>query len=114
MTSVRSLVNRSFSMADGRANNGGRRPGSGRKSKAEEAGLQALLTECWSESDRKACIRELAKKAKAGQMAAIELLLAYAYGKPKEPKVHSGELTVKSVSEMTDAELLHIAASGSG
>lgn len=71
-------------MSDGRAKNGGKRTGSGRKSKAEELGLQQLLDECWTTDDRRACLKALAKEARLGDKEATKLLMAYAYGKPKE------------------------------
>jgi hypothetical protein len=57
---------------------------SGRKSKAEEMGLAALLDECWTVEQRKKCIKQLAKNAEAGDMDSIKLLLSYTFGKPKE------------------------------
>ena len=76
-----------------RGNSGGKKGRSGRKSKAEEMGLQALLAECWTEADRKACIRALAERAKKGikfDMEAVKLLMAYAYGRPVERKEVTG------------------------
>ncbi len=67
-----------------RPNTGGRRPGAGRKSKAEEMGLAALLDNCWPVSDRKHVIRTLHLAAKNGNARAAALLLAYTYGKPHE------------------------------
>lgn len=82
-------------MADGRKNNGGRRPNSGRKSKAEELGLVALLDKCWTLQDREQCIRGLAKSANDplsnDRMDATKLLMSYAFGKPKESVEHSGK-----------------------
>lgn len=69
---------------------GGARPGAGRKSKAELLGLPALLEECWTDADRRATLRALAAKASKGDMEAIKLLMAYAYGKPTERKEVSG------------------------
>lgn len=63
---------------------GGNRPGAGRKTKAESAGLDGVLTECWTRAERKACVRRLAEKAALGEMEAIKLLFAYTFGKPKE------------------------------
>lgn len=67
---------------------GGARPNSGRKSKAEELGLVALLDKCWSQTEREKCIRALAKKAKdplsRDFMESAKLLLAYCFGKPTE------------------------------
>lgn len=63
---------------------GGRRLGAGRKSKAEEVGLNSLLNEAISQAERKAIIRDLVSQAKGGNIKAAALLLAYIYGKPKE------------------------------
>jgi hypothetical protein len=71
--------------------NGGRRPGAGRKSKAEEAGLQQLLEEAWLPKERIAVIKQLNIQAKKGNVKAATLLLAYAYGKPKVQIEHSGK-----------------------
>lgn len=62
---------------------GGKRPNSGRKSKAEELGLQALLDKCWTQADREECIIALSKKAAQGENDAIKLLMSYTYGTPK-------------------------------
>lgn len=70
---------------------GGRRPGAGRKSKAEEAGLTQLLDEAWLPRERKAVIKQLNTQAKKGNVKAAALLLAYAYGKPKVQIEHTGE-----------------------
>lgn len=64
---------------------------SGRKSKAEEMGLTQLLDTCWPLSDREKTIKRLADLASRGNMQAITLLLAYAYGKPKERHEITGE-----------------------
>jgi hypothetical protein len=71
-------------MAGVKGKSGGVRPNSGRKSRAEEMGLAALLDKCWSVADREACIRSLAKQASQGDIDAVKLLLSYAFGKPKE------------------------------
>jgi hypothetical protein len=77
-------------------NHGGKRKGAGRKSKAEEMELQSLLDKCWTKADREACIKKLASKAKdplsTDFMDAAKLLMAYAFGKPKERLEHSGTL----------------------
>jgi hypothetical protein len=77
-------------VVDDKKNHGGRRQGSGRKSKAEEMGLVALLNECWTLAQRKKCIRKLATLAREGDMDAIKLLMAYAFGKPTEKRELSG------------------------
>lgn len=66
------------------ATRGGKRPGSGRKSKAEELGLSGLLDSVWPIADRRAVISVLHKRAMDGNEKAAALLLAYAYGKPTE------------------------------
>lgn len=73
---------------------GGPRPNSGRKSKAEELGLQAMLDKAWPESSRLKFFSELAKMAEnprtAQGLEAGKLLSAYTYGKPKERVELSG------------------------
>lgn len=71
----------------GKANNhGGKRPGAGRKSKAEEMGLAALLNECFTDDSRRAVINSLIEDASsqvfAERDAARKLLLAYTFGQP--------------------------------
>lgn len=70
---------------------GGKRPGAGRKSKAEEMGLKALLDECITEAERRSLFRKLLAAGKKGDVKATGLLLAYIYGKPVERHEHSGE-----------------------
>jgi hypothetical protein len=74
---------------------GGKRENAGRKTKAEELELQALLDECWTLEDRKACIRGLAEKANSSgcqqSMEAVKLLMAYTYGKPVDHKEITGK-----------------------
>lgn len=64
---------------------GGKRLNAGRKSKAEEMGLAGLLNECWTIASRKACLKKLATKARAGDIKAIKLLMEYTFGKPIQP-----------------------------
>jgi hypothetical protein len=78
---------------------GGPRPNSGRKSKAEEMGLMALLDKCWTVADREACVVALARKAKCGDMEATKLLFNYAFGRPKEHKEVSGSRTIRVIYE---------------
>lgn len=68
---------------------GGRKGRSGRKSKAEEMGLAALLDRVWTKEDREQVIRALHRKARTGNDKAAALLLSYAYGKPTEKHEHS-------------------------
>jgi len=79
-------------MAGRKGTTGGRRKGAGRKTKAEELGLPRLLAACITDAERKALFRVLKKKALAGEDRALELVLAYLYGKPIQPVQQSGEL----------------------
>lgn len=55
-------------------------------------GLAALLDECWTLAQRKECVNKLAELASQGDMESIKLLMAYAFGKPREKQQieHSG------------------------
>ena len=68
-------------MADGRKNNGGARKGAGRKPVADEVkvaeSFRAVLSDGY-------VIEKLSEKVEQGDMKAIELWLAYVYGKPKQ------------------------------
>lgn len=68
---------------------GGRRPGAGRKSKAEEAGLLEFLGAAFPQADRAAVIKALVVQAKNGNVKAAGLLLNYAYGKPAQRVEHA-------------------------
>src|SRR4051794_18273521 len=74
-----------------KGNRGGAKGRSGRKSKAEEMGLQALLDKCWTQADREKCLKVLAGNAKLGDMESIKLLMSYAYGKPVDRKEIAGK-----------------------
>lgn len=69
---------------------GGKRGRSGRKSKAEELGLAQLLDKCWTQAHREECITRLSAMARTGNLDAMKLLLAYAYGKPVERRELTG------------------------
>lgn len=69
--------------------NGGARPGSGRKPKADE--LQ--LIEKLSPLDDIA-FKALQAGVENGEFQFIKLFMEYRYGKPKEKVEHSGELSV--------------------
>lgn len=74
---------------------GGKKGKSGRKSKADELGVVALLDKCWKPKDREAVIQNLVIIACNGDpkaaVSASSLLLAYAYGKPTERHEVSGK-----------------------
>ena len=63
---------------------GGARPGSGRKSKFDEAELMAILDAGFPRTKRIDVIKAIADRAQAGDVAAASLLMSYAYGKPKQ------------------------------
>lgn len=69
-------------------NSGGKAGRSGRKSKAEELGLQSLLESAFGPEKREQVIRRLAEIASGPDdksvVSAASLLLAYAFGKPHE------------------------------
>ena len=81
---------------------------SGRKSKADELGLQSLLDRAWPESKRVKFFSELAKLAETPRtpqgMEAGKLLAAYTYGKPTERVEHSGndEKPIRIIVEYDD------------
>lgn len=77
-------------MPDKRKNNGGKRPGAGRKPKADEEELLEILEQAWPKKDVIAAIKAIAERAMMGDLAALTLLLAYKYGKPKEKHELSG------------------------
>lgn len=72
---------------------GGKKGRSGRKSKAEELGLVALLNRCVTIKDREACLKKLAEDCKSKDFherhESRKLLLAYVYGKPTEHHEHA-------------------------
>lgn len=68
---------------------GGARPNAGRKPKAREEELSALLSRVWKPEDRENVIKALHAKAADGNEKAASLLLSYAYGKPTERVEHS-------------------------
>lgn len=68
---------------------GGKREGSGRKSKAEELGLPALIEEVIGEQGKKDLVSSIHKKAKSGSFPHQQLLMHYIYGKPQEKIDHT-------------------------
>ena len=80
-------------MADGRKNNGGKRPNSGRKSKAEEFGMAELLDASLPSGAFEKIAKNLFKLATGSNpkaaVAAGSLLLAYRFGKPTEKHEHA-------------------------
>lgn len=70
---------------------GGKREGAGRKSKAEEMGLPALIEEIVTETGKRDLIKTIHEKAIAGSFMHAQLLMHYMYGKPQD----SLDLTTK-------------------
>lgn len=63
---------------------GGYREGAGRKSKAEEMGLPALIEDVIGDEGKREIIEKLFEKAKSGSFLHTQLLMAYMYGKPQD------------------------------
>lgn len=61
---------------------GGQRNGSGRKSKAEEMGLPALIEEVIGEEGKRFLIQKIYSKANEGSYLHQQLLMHYIFGKP--------------------------------
>lgn len=65
---------------------GGKRPGAGRKSKAEELGLAELIDSVWSIPQQKNVLKKLAQDCNSKDFKerheARKLLLAYKFGQP--------------------------------
>lgn len=86
---------------------GGARENAGRKSKAEEMGLKALLDDCVSTDERRKLFEALKRMAKGRghqKLDAMKLLLAYLYGTPRQSVEVSGDPTapLKIVVEYAD------------
>lgn len=62
-----------------------------------KAELDALLADVWKAPSRKKVLRKLVADAEAGDHDARTLLLAYAYGKPKDDVEHTGGLRIEVV-----------------
>jgi len=71
-------------MIDGRKYNGGARIGSGRKSRAEELGLPALIDNCVTERQQEELIMLLFNRAMEGSYKHMQLFLAYKFGRPSQ------------------------------
>lgn len=65
---------------------GGARKGAGRRTKAEELELPALMDEIFGKDGRAKLLKKIKAQADAGSFAHQQLLLQYNYGKPTEHK----------------------------
>jgi len=73
--------------------NGGARPGAGRKSKAEEFRLSAIMDDI---GNTEKVLTALYKQASSGlNMNATQLWLAYKYGKPKDNEGSPTEMIIR-------------------
>lgn len=75
---------------------GGAKGRSGRKSRAEELGLTSLLETAFTLEDRQAVFQNLTRIAKGedakAAVSAAQLLFGYAFGKPTEKHVLTGDV----------------------
>jgi putative IMPACT (imprinted ancient) family translation regulator len=71
----------------------------GRPSKAYREGLSWLLRTAFTEEDRMEVIQMLVRRAKAEDLEATKILLAYTFGKPKEYHEHSGGVLIRIVDD---------------
>jgi hypothetical protein len=108
-------------MADGRLNNGGARPGAGRKSDALRVQLQSLIDDAISEDDWREIFKMLSCFARAGNFNAAALLLDRKFGKAPqvveidEPEGPTVDLTKLSQEDLgTIADILRKASSEPG
>src|SRR3972149_4862543 len=62
---------------------GGTRPGAGRKSIAEEAGLANLIDSAVTQKDWKIIFQKASEQAKKGNTIAARFLAEYRFGKPR-------------------------------
>jgi len=81
-------------MAGKKGRSGGVRPNSGRKSKAEEQALAEKLAPMEADA-----LKALHKGVKAGERWAITLYMNYAYGRPRQQK----DITI-DISRLTEDE----------
>lgn len=63
---------------------GGLRNGAGRKSKAEELELSAMIDEIAGEDGKKEILKKIIDQAKTGSYKHQELFMAYYFGKPNQ------------------------------
>lgn len=84
-------------MADGRKNNGGKRPGSGRKRKAEEQ----LLIEKLSPMDDKV-FRAIERGIEENDFRFVKMFFEYRFGKPVEPTIDISKLNDDQVETLLE------------
>lgn len=82
-------------MADGRKNNGGKRPGAGRKPKRDEIKLIEKLDKL---IDPDVALKKLNQLVLEGDMQAIKLYMGYRYGQPKQSIDLSADLNIQGIT----------------
>lgn len=98
-------------MADGRKNNGGRRPGSGRKSKPVEDAQRSALLAAFDTAAEQAVVLNMIEIAKSknpapgcSPVAAATWLWDRKYGKVKDQIEQSGGVTIRVVYDDPDRQ----------
>jgi len=81
-------------MAGVKGRSGGVRPGQGRKTKAEELGLPMLIEDVIGLEGKRSLVAKINDQAQKGSFPHQQLLMNYAFGKPKENTDVSGNLTI--------------------
>ena len=89
-TTVKKRLKRSSSGRFGEGNPGGPGRGKGKRDNSIENALN-IIREAITEEDLTAVVQRMVKAAKAGNVRAAQLLLAYKAGKPKETIEVAGE-----------------------
>lgn len=84
-------------MADGRKNNGGARPGAGRKPKAQEDKIIEKIDE---HVDMDKAFSKMARLIDEGDTRALTLYLHYRFGKPKESVSQTIELNTFKIEDL--------------
>lgn len=85
---------------------GGRRTGAGRPSRVDEAAVATFMDNHWPVEDRVKVVRSLHTQAVSGNYRAAQILLAYAYGTPRQVVEHAGgaEVVVVRVPDKISAD----------
>lgn len=80
-------------------------PHGGRKRHFDEVELKGVIDSAWKLRDRKAAIRKLVDLwMMESNLKALELLLSYAYGKPRQMIEHSGGVSFENLETWEDIE----------
>ena len=88
-------------MADGRVNNGGARPGAGRKPKPVEDAQTSVLLRLFDEKAEEGVVKAVIRKARQGDVAAATWLWDRKYGKVKEQVEQRTDMTIRVIRVRT-------------